>query len=536
MSYALEKDKLSRKPIVIVKLELDTTISDGGAEYHCYGVTPFGQLFYSHELGAAQNFKVTPTRMSIASGLGFRGHVTAKLKDFSFGSAGTYFGRLLASNPYYLDRKLKVYIGFYDGITFDWANFKEHLYFIKKIAGPDANGFVSITAADPLTLLDDDQAQAPETSDGELAGALTDSATGTLDITDNTGFSASGGVANIDGELVRYSGISGVDSIITTARGAFGSEAKAHDIEDSVRHCYYFENENVVDAIRSLIEDFSPIDHASYINDTAWNAERDNYLVGDLVTGVVTDPKDVKKIIEDLCKQAWISIWWDDIAQEIKLRAIGPTVAANISLNKHEHILDTGEAQRRDPTKAISEVWIYYGRIDHSTDETEPTNYTNLYVKPDAAATAGLGKPKIKKIFANYIPASGGSSVSKLASRIIAQNSQGLYEYKFHMDIKDADTTTGDAVTVTSDLIQGADGIEIPTNFMIVERDQIAPTKYQYSAIKTGFLTGANYGLIAPDSMLNYTAESSANQATYAFIADTSTEEMSNGDDPTLII
>lgn len=534
MAYATEKDKLSRKPLTIIKLELDTTISDGSAEYHCYGVTPFGQLFYSHDI--TNGYNPTPTKMSIASGLGFRGHVNVKLKDFPFGNVGTYFGRLLASNPYYIDRKLKVYTGFYDGVTFDWANFKEHLYFIKKIAGPDANGLVSITAADPLTLLDEDQAQAPEVSDGELTAALTSSATGTLNITDNTGFSASGGVANIDGELVRYSGISGGDSIVTTERGAFGSEAKAHDDEDSVRNCYYFENENVVDAIRSLIEDFSPIDHATYIPDADWNSQRDDYLVGDLVTGVVTDPQDVKKIVEDLCKQAWISIWWDDVAQEIKLRAIGPTITPNATLNKNEQILDTGERQRRDPTKAISEVWIYYGRIDHSDDETEPKNYTNLYVKADADATTGHLKPKIKKIFANYIPSSGGSSVSKLASRILAQNAQGTYEYRFQMDVKDADTKTGEAVTVTSDLIQGSDGIEVPTNFMVIERDQIADTKYQYTAIRTGFSTGSNYGLIAPNSMLDYLSETTENKTTYAFVADTSTEEMSNGDDPTLII
>jgi hypothetical protein len=534
MTYAAEKDKLSRKPFTIIKIEMDTTISDGGAEYHCYGVTPFGQLFYSHDI--KNGYNPTPTKMSIASGLGFRGHISVKLNDFSFGDTGTYFGRLLANNPYYLDRKIKVYTGFYDGVTFDWANFKEHLYFIKKIVGPDSKGFVTITAADPLTLLDDDQAQAPAHSDGTLAGPLTDSATGTISVTDNTGFDSGGGVANFDGELVKYSGLSAGTSLVVTERGSFGSEAKAHEADEAVRNCYHFDGLNVVDVVRSLIEDFSPIDHANYIDDTAWNLERDNYLIGDLVTGVISDPTDVKSIVEDLCKQAWLSLWWDDTEQTIKLKAIGPNVTANTAINKNEHILESGEKQKRDPTKAISEVWIYYGRIDLSKDATEPKNYSSLYIDLDADATTGHLKPKIKKIFAKAIPASGGSSVSKLASRILSQNKIGLHEYAFELDIKDADVTTGEAVTVSTDLIQGVDGVEVPTNFMVVERDKIGDTKYQYKAIKTGFLEGANYGVVAPNGTLDYLSETAENKAKYCFIASDVDSKMSNDDDPTLII
>ena len=535
MSYATQRDKLTRTPKIIVKLELDNSISDSGEEWHCFGATPIGQFFYPHE--AKGGYSVTPTRMAIASGLGFRGHVKLKFKDFSIGSAGSYFPKLVAANEYYLDRKIKIYTGFYNkGDTFDIADFKEHLYFIKKIEGPDARGNVTITAADPLTLLDDDQAQAPAPSDGVLAGALTDSATGTLDITDNTGFSASGGVANLDGELVRYSGISGGTSIVTTERGAFGSEAKAHDSGDSVHNSYYVESANVVDVIRSLIEDYSPIDHASYIPDADWNTQRDDFLVGELVTGVISEPSNVKEIIESLCEQAYCSVWWDDVAQEIKLKAIGPTPTPNVTLNKTEHILEDGEKQKRDPTKAITEVWIYYGRRDHSKGKADPSNYEYRHIAVDADATTGHGKPKVKKIYASFIPGSGASSASKLGSRILAQNKTGEHKYEMQLDVKDADTAVGDTATIETNLIQDTNGAPLPSDFMIVEKQPITPTKYKYTGIKTGWLVGAKYGLVAPNSMADYTSASQADRLKYAFVADTSSEEMSNGDVPSLII
>ena len=43
------------------------------------------------------------------------------------------------------------------------------------------------------------------------------------------------------------------------------------------------------------------------------------------------------------------------------------------------------------------------------------------------------------------------------------------------------------------------------------------------------------YAVIGPDTLNDYTSESDANKAAYAFIADSVTLKMSNGDDPYLI-
>jgi hypothetical protein len=536
MAHADEIAKLARQPFTIVQLELDNTISTGGAEYHCSGRSPLGQLFYSSI--PENGFDPTPTRMDVGSGLGFRGTVRVAFDDFAFGGAGTYFGRLLAANPYYLDRKLKLYTGFFDGVTFDWANFKEHLYFIKRIDGPDSKGRVTIQAADLLTLLDEDQARTPTTPNAKLASTLTAGATGTINIGDNTDFSTTGGTAQINDEFVAYSGVSGADSIIITARAQYGTTAAGHDADDAVSPCYSYSGENVVDVIYDLIDQFSPIDVSTYINLTDWEDERDNYLAGDAVTGIVTAGTPIKDKIESLCSQAMISVWWDDEDQEIKLKAVGPSVTPSASLNKTEHILNVGEKPQRDPSKAITEVWVYYGRKNHADDEEEPRNYASLYITPDAEATAGHGKPKVKKIFATDIPDSGTSTVNKLSSRLLSQYSQGENLYTFRLDVKDSGLKTGQLVDVATDLIQGTDGLPTTNSFLVIERDQLTPTVFQYKAQFTGFLTGAPYRLIAPNTLsgTDYTAASAAQRGKYGFIADTSTEEFSNSDPAHLIL
>lgn len=536
MTHATEKARLTRQPMTIVKLELDAAISDGGVEYHCTGRSPLGTLMYSSI--PENGYKPTPTRLAVGSGLGFRGHISCSFMDFDFGSIGTYFGRLIAANPYYLDRKVTIYSGFYDGVTFDWANFQEQLYFLKKIDGPDAKGRVTISAADPLTLLDEDQAQIPATPNAALAALLSSAATGTINIGSNTGFSASGGVLAIDDEYIRYSGVSSTTSVVVSARGAFGTTAAEHDAAAPVEACHSYEAENVVDVIREMIELFSPLDHAAYINDTDWNYQRDNYLIGDTVSGVVRPGTPIKDEIESLCEQTWIAVWWDDEAQEVKIKAVGPTITPSAALNKTEHILDTAENLQRNPTKAITEVWVYFGRRNFAKDENEPKNYEDLYVTPDAAATTGHGKAKVKKIFAKNIPASGTSTVNKLSQRILSQNKQGEILYTFQLDVKDSGLVTGALAVITTDKLQGVDGVPVDSSFMVIERDHVKPTVYQYKAVKTGFITSSPYRKIAPNSMsgVTYTTATVGQIEEYAFVADTTTAEFSNSDPAHLIL
>lgn len=529
MTYSDKLALLSRQSLNIVELDLDTTITEGGTEYLCEGLVPHGQKFWP----CVTKIEYAPTKASDKGGLGQFGEVVITCTDFNWpGGNGTYFGRLLASNPYYLNRVLKVHVGFHSfGDTFSFGDTQERRYFIKKITGPDQKGQVKIEAADVLTQLK--ESTAPAVSNGNLAAALNSTDTVLTDIGDNDGFSASGGYAIINDEIVAYSGVTGSDSITISSRGQGGTTADSHDAGDPVRHIYQYTG-NCVDCIRDLIEYYSEIDHATYIPDTEWNTERDTYLATEDVEIWETEPVTLDKIIDKIGQQTYLNCWWDDASQEIKVKAIGPTLTSSTAWNGSEHVLDEKVIIVRDQRKIVTQVWIYYGKIDQ-TGNDDAENYEKLRIQIDSDAETALGQPKVVTIFADYLGTGASAIASKIASRIISQNSNPL-AISLYVDAKDSALNVGDPVDLSTDLLQGTDGLPVTTKLRVIEKAQRSNNKYQYKMVFSGVEQGNRYAVIAPNSILDYDSESTANQNKYAWIADSSNKVGVADDDPYLIL
>lgn len=532
MSYATDAAKAARTPITVVDIDFDNIISDSGAERFCDGDVPLAQKYEPCVVDIAYS----PVKITEA-GLGYRCTTVITFQDFPHPSGiGTYWGRLIGANPYYVDRRLTVYRGFLHS-SFSLSNLKRADYFIKKIEGPDDRGRVKITAADILTKLDGELAQWPPITYGELAGSLTSGATGSTNITDNDNFVAPD-YALIDEEIVAFNGITGGTSITISARGQFGTTAAAHSAGATVRRVFGTTGTNPVDYIYDLINDCTAIDAATYINLTDWNATRDAYFVNDEVYGVIKEPTPVKDIISKVCKQFNIAVYWDDEAQKIRLKALGPTVAAPKKINYVDHILKDGHTVTRDQTKAVSQVWIYFGKRNHAKGD-DAENYADIYVYQDTAieGATGLGQAIIEKVVCPHIEAGVVASASRLASRISAQRKTGVIECKFRLDVNDAETiglNCGDGVEITSDLIQGSDGYPTATNFMITERAR-KETFVEFTAIATGIEVGNRYATIAANGQADYTSATAGQKELYGFIASDS-NLMSNNDAPYLIL
>jgi len=529
MTYQANRDALSREPLNIVELGLDTTITEGGTEYVSDGYTPIGQHFWP----CIKSIEWVPTRASKDGGLGYFGQIVVKCEDFDWPNGeGSYFGRLLASNPYTLNRQLKAHVGYFSpGDAFSFSDFQERRYFIKKVSGPDHNRIVRFEASDVLSQLK--ESQIPAASYGNLASSLTNSATGTINIGNNEGFDASGGRAIIGDELILYSGLSGADSIVVTSRGIGGTESESHDAGDPVRNIYYFSG-NSVDCIREIIESYSEIDHASYIPDSDWNTERDDFLSSENVEVWVTEPTELDKVIDKIGKQTYTNVWWDDAAQEIKLKAIGPTLTSATAWNDDENILDDKVTIKRDQREIITQVWVYYGKRNQ-TGSDDADNYKELYIKVDAEAETGLGQPKIKKIFADYLPANASATASKIASRITSQNATPL-EFILSVDARDSDLDVGDPVDITTDLYQGTDGLPQAVKLRVVEKAQALNNRYKYKMVFSGVEQGNRYPVIAPNTVVDYDSETIANQNKYGWIADALEKVGAADDDPYLIL
>lgn len=522
MTYSDGLNQLARKQTILVKLTLD-----GGTYWLCDGEPPTDQHYYT----CINSIDWVPTRAATNGGLGYFGEIVLKCSDFPFGSAGTYFGKLLADNTYYLNRIIDVYVGYFErGDTFNLSNFQKRTYFLKRIDGPNQNGGVSFYASDVVSRLK--EAEVPAATDGNLNASITDSATGTINITDNTGFSATGGFAIIDDEIVSYTGTSGADSITGVARAKGGTDAEAHDADAPVRDIYN-NNANVVDVIRDLIEDFSDIDHATYLPDADWNTQKNDFLSSETVDLWVVEPTTIDKVIDKLAADCFVNVWWDDANQEIKLQALGPSLTPTVTWTDDNNILDSKITVKRDQKKVLTTVLYFFGKLNQAGG-TSADNFESVYQNTRTSIETALGEERVKKIYSEVVPASGTSTASKVTGRLIDQNEIPI-ELTCLVDAKDSTVDIGDAITIETDLIQDTNGARLPTIMRVIEKAQRMNDRYFYKLVKTGQETGDRYGEIGPNSLGDYTAESAANTAKYAFISN-NTPEMSNADDPYLIL
>ena len=524
MSYIDDASELGRQALTIVRFQFDVTISPGGDEWVCSGEAPDGERMYP----CLESVKYAPTRTGTYGGLGYVGSVIATFRDFRypFGN-GFWFRRLLANNPYYLNRKMNVYSGYYKkGESFSTGNMNIGEFFIKRIEGPDANGVVKVQADDVTSRLRD--TELPTATDGALNAALNSSATGTLNITDNTGFTS--GYVIINDELIAYSGTSGGDSIVTTARAQGGSTAASHAANDPVRHVEYLTG-NVVDVIRDLVEDFSEIDHSTYLPDTDWNTERDTYLSGDDVDVWVIEQITLDRLIDELAKQAMITLWYDGVDKEIKLKAIGPTLSQVASWDDDNHILDDRIRIKRDQREILTSVWSFYNTRNH-TQSVEPKNFAGVHIEVDSIAENGLGETKNRTLFGNFVK--NLATASKVANRIISQNANPI-ELDIYVDAKDSEVQIGELIDIDSDLIQDENGDNQLTRMRVIEREELKNSKYRYKLIFSGVEIGSRYAVVGPNSLVDYLLASTAEQNAYGWICNNS-NTMSNSDDPYLIL
>lgn len=529
MTYSTDAVKLTREPLNIVRIDLDTKIS-GTYEYICDGISPPNDPpIYS----CIKSIEWIPQRTDSDGGIGYLGEVVITAMDFNWpGGAGTYFGRLLANNPYFINRKVKIYSGFLSlGDTFSLSNFQERDYFIRDITGPDAQGNVKIKASDILGQTK--EATIPRKTNGSLAAALDSSSTVDIDISDETGFPASGHVI-INDEIISYTDSVTVDYININLRARAGTTAAAHASGDAVRYVEYYDG-NVVDIIEALLINHTDIDTATYINSTDWDNERDTYLSGEDVDLWIIEPTTVDKVIDELCKQTYINVFWDDVNQEIKLKAIGPTLTPSVQWNDTANILDTKVTIKRPQKNIYSQCWVYYGKIDKTSSGNQAKNYKSIHILANSDIETGLGSANIKRIYGEHLPDNASGTASKVASRFISQHSNPI-DIQFEVDTKDQESLeTGDSVELTTDLIQGTDGMPSTILLRVIEKRALDKNRWRYRCVFSGAEVGSRYPLIGANSLGNYTAESTSNQNTYGFICDTD-NEMSNGDDPYLIL
>lgn len=473
-----------------------------------------------------------PTRLTPGKGLGYRASVTVTLMDHphhdrgldpyhgtrthSASAMGTFWTKFLARNRHYNGRILRVRSGFIAS-PWDWAAFESREYVIERIEGPDEAGRVRIIAKDILKLADDKRAQCPKASTGALTANITATDTA-LSVTAGTGpdYGTSGHVRIAD-EVIGFTGRTG-DTLTGLTHGQWGTDAADHDAGDAVQLCKSWTAANVRDIIDELLTAYAGIS-SSYINATDWDSVETSWLSSYTLTTILSEPTGVNKLLAELMEQCQLMLWWDDRAQQIRLKALAPP-QGNLAttLNESIHFVADSLSVKDETESRITQLWIYYDPANYTDNARK--NYRRLYIAADLDAESldQYGDQRIEVIESRWFDENNAAAVIQTASRAFAARLNTPKRLGFALDAKDmADYTVGDIIDIETARLVDFDGNPKTARGVIIEElEAQTGTRIEYI-----FLSGVGqgrFGFVGPNTLSNYSAESAANRAAYGFV------------------
>lgn len=419
--------------------------------------------------------------------LGRRATVSVTLSDFPYHDrlldkyaatrsyipqeTGTFWRKFKARWPYYKGFPVRVRDGEQGQALVDM---RTRYYILDTIDGPGDSGDVSVKAKDILALADDKRALAPKLSEGAIAvgvGASPTSVTITpAEATDDFPVS---GKAKIGGEAVSYT-VPTQGTVILTTRGIDGTEAKAHEAGTNFQPAYSITDVRIDEAIRGLLEGYANVDPAFW--DPENTTEADTWMQSFVLTGDVYEPTAVNELLAEMSTIGTL-IWWDEVDQFIKIRAIRAGVGDEIKdVNDAKNILAGSISLTDHPDEQTSQVWTYYAQIDPFGDVEDGRNYDRINVRRDADTEEASGAVVIKRQYSRFLTAQNEGAIIanslRVLNRFLAVPIRGFLE----LDVADRGRIwTADVLRVNTDLLTDASGQAETRLFQVISAEDVDP-------------------------------------------------------------
>ncbi|MDR1461446.1 MAG: hypothetical protein LBI78_07365 [Campylobacteraceae bacterium] len=511
---------------------------------------------FTNAIPSVQSVSTTPTKINIGGGsetespfgrratctITFADHPTDDSNDYYLNdrgfdplTKGTFWGKFLARNPYYVQWKINIYEG-YQGQSLQ--QMQKRSYIIDKIAGP-SGGKVTITAKDILRIADDKRALAPNTSDSRLAVHITDTqATGiVIENSEDDILALKGNTSvyylRIDDEILSYTGATKSDTLYTLAgvqRGQLGTEAAEHDVDENAQRVVAYENYPCWKVAYDLLVNFASIP-SEYINMTDWDLEGNTWLNTFIVSGVIEEPKAVDELLGELCEQCLFYIWWDERAQKIKMRAVRPEIDTVYPMDDTSNIIKTSLSIREDPNQRASRVVIYFNRKNPTESEDKIANYANATLRVDVDSEFAYNEARTKRIYSRWLTTE--AQAHQLSVRFIERYKWTPKYVTLKVDAKDRAINVSDVVMLDTNSIQDELGDNIVNIWQVISVNEVTHGEtIQLELQSFEFEEGERYGFYTYPDALDYGDYTSSERRGKAFYADN--DGLVAGDEPYL--
>jgi len=447
-------------------------------------------------------------------------------------AGGTFWSRLLARNPDHPGRParvMKLYAEPGQPYTLSDPDWITESYVIDSLQGPDRNGQIRAVLTDPLKLTD--RIKFPAPSSGELLAAITDT---DLSLTLKSGQGAAygtSGYVKLGEEVINFTGRT--DDTLTWPgtgnRAQFGTVAAAHGADARVQLCFAW----IAAAPDTVLEDL--LNAAGILDaniDLAGMATIvDTWFSTYAITLCLTEPETVSKLLEEICVTLQAMLWWDPVAQKVKLtakRPLSPLAATPPLLTDAANFIEGTVQVTRQDAERLTRVIVWYSLIRATANVTEWQSYERaaVAVDPDAEGANALNEVRQKVIYARFLDTASDQAAAELAVRLLLWHVDAPIYVRGQLDPKDEDIELGAQVDLETFGLTDFDGN--------IERQRVLVTKRQNNGADvdvTLIVTYLNrrYFWIAPDGHPDYST-ATEEQKRYGYISDAD-GKLSDGSD-----
>lgn len=490
-----------------------------------------------------------PEELKIGEAFGSFGQVVITLRDFTPESdypedpfiddasrgevKGSYFTRLLARNPYWTNRQIRIIEGWVsDGKWFSDETIVHH-YTVRGIQGP-SNGTLKIVAVGPLQVLNLAEAELPTASRGTLLLDIDDtideiSIRGDVSIYEE--YPDDGGLVRIDDELIRYTSRED-EKLLGCLRAQFGTEATEHSIRGTIQLCIEYSSQIITDIIKDLLlrvevpEEFIDLD--------GWETEGSTWLARYIHSQVLSEPTPVMDYLRELLEVSLALLWWDDIEAKIRLRAIRPANRALVRLNEEYNLLDTPSLDT-DMSARVSRCDVLIGLRTPVDDEEKQASYRVRVIGRSQGNTETEHRgPSLVSFLSRWLSEGQAGIASRTTYQLTAYLRDGRKTIDFDVASKDAFLKIGDLIELQIRDSVDTEGNPIPQLGLLTRKQTIEQgSVYRYRIELTPSLV-SRFAYIMPNDAPEYDDASASQRDPGGFISNVNNIGLDN--DPPYVL
>lgn len=459
-----------------------------------------------------KSVSTTPTRINLtaadpdAKGLGNRAVLTVTFNDHSHSDQivdpyvntrpynprerGTFWTKWLIRNKFRYNFTIRVYEGYVGQAL---ADMSKRSFIITDVTGPTARNEVTIKGKDLLARIEERKAQAPVASRGELETDILAAATEFPVVGAALADYDASGLVRIGDEIIAYSSIAEVGNTLVftvSERGAEGTVADDHTVEDTVQLCLKYDNKSPDFIAEDLLKNYGNVPVAN-INTTLFASEADNYLSLYDLTVVISEPVAVTQLLSELQVECGFLLWWNERTALIDFKAVRGVTEDPPLITSEEHILAGSFSITEMPRSRISQVWFHYNLKD-PTLSLSSGNYRSIPIIADLPSEGEdqYGEASVRTIFSRWINSS--ALALNTMSKIISRYAVVPRKATFAMDAKDRTHWVGDTIRISHFRDVDQFGERQIKNWTIISAEEIKPGDVvQYTVEDTSL-----YGLI----------------------------------------